>query len=102
MSLGIGFHSNGTISEGTAQSRVGSSVTVLHFGHILTTSLIWRIVRAQAGPLQHRAAKCVQRGTFRPTALTSTLANKTGYIEVRVRGVSITLMKPQPNDAEGE
>ena len=97
MSLGIGFRSNGTISEGTAQS----SVTVLHFGHILTTSLIWRIVRAQAGPLQHRAAKCVQRGTFRPTALTSTLANKTGYIEAWPRGVSITLMKPKPTPTEG-
>ena len=66
MSLGIGFRSNGTISGGIAQSRVGSSVTVLHFGHILTSSLIWRIVRARAGPLQQRAGKCVQRGTFLP------------------------------------
>jgi hypothetical protein len=66
VSLGIGFRSNGTISDGIAQSRVGSSVTVLHFGHIFTSSLIWRIVRPQAGPLQQRAGKCVQRGTFLP------------------------------------
>jgi hypothetical protein len=60
--LGIGFRSNGIISDGIAQSRVGSSVTVLHFGQIFTSSLIWRIVRAQAGPLQQRAEKCVQKG----------------------------------------
>ena len=56
----------------------------------------------QAGPVQQLAGKCGQKGEpFWPAMETSTLTNKTGYIEAWPRGVSITLMKPKPTPTEG-